>query len=210
VGALGEVLTPKIDAEKNPTAGMINSSSEARNPGSDDDRPDINRHGRRCGLLTRERQQPESWLSLGNLFRRSVRCSRHTLLDLCGAGACDRNLRRVQCIDWKAGEPLPWRRYCNATILALIGMSDVIGARVADSFIYPAQGGGAGDSGVGTVFRQAHGNFAAARIDAPLRQLRLHVATRQAYLAHQAHQAPKQIGPPLARATLIRNRVIGY
>jgi Protein of unknown function (DUF1275) len=75
--------------------------SEARNPGSDDDRPNINGHGHRCGLLTREREQPEigekSWLSLGNLFRRSVRCSRHTLLDLSGPGACDRNLRRVQC-----------------------------------------------------------------------------------------------------------------
>ena len=49
----------------------------------------------------RERQQPEvgekSRFSLGNLFRRSVRCSRHTLLNLSGAGACDRNLRRVQC-----------------------------------------------------------------------------------------------------------------
>ena len=79
----------------------MNGSSEARNPGSDDDRPNVNRHGHRCGLLTRERQQPEirekSWLSLGNLLRRSVRCSRHTLLDLSGAGACDRNLRRVQC-----------------------------------------------------------------------------------------------------------------
>src|ERR1700720_1061519 len=80
---------------------MMNSSSEARNPGSDDDRPSVNRHGHRFGLLTRERQQPEigekSWLSLGNLLRPSVRCSRHTLLDVSGAGACDRNLRRVQC-----------------------------------------------------------------------------------------------------------------
>jgi hypothetical protein len=75
--------------------------SEARNLGSDDDRPNINGHGHRCGLLTRQRQQPEigakSWLSLGNLFRCSARCSRHTLLDLSGAGACDRNLRRVLC-----------------------------------------------------------------------------------------------------------------
>ncbi len=75
--------------------------SEARNPGSDDDRPNIDGHGHRCGLLTREWQQPEigeeSWFSLGNLFRRSVRCSRYTIFDLSGARACHRNLRRVQC-----------------------------------------------------------------------------------------------------------------
>ena len=106
--------------------------SEARNPGYDDDRPDINGHGHRCGLPARERQQPEigeeSWFSLGNLFRRSARCSCHTLLDLSGARACDRNLRRLQrCVvsliahvrsavtAKLAGdrrEPCPAERYC--------------------------------------------------------------------------------------------------
>jgi len=52
-------------------------------------------------LLPRERQQPKvaekSWLSLGYLFRRSVRCSRHTLLGLSGAGVGNRTLGRVLC-----------------------------------------------------------------------------------------------------------------
>jgi len=74
--------------------------SEARNPGSDDDRPNVDGHGHRCGLLTRERQQPEigekSWFSLGNLFRCSVRCGHHTLLDLSGLVAWDSDLRLMQ------------------------------------------------------------------------------------------------------------------
>jgi len=49
-----------------------------------------------------------------------------------------------------------------------------------------AESGGAGDSGVRTILRQAQGNFAAARIDAPLWQLGLHVGEE---FAHQLRNA---------------------
>jgi hypothetical protein len=74
---------------------------ETRNPGSDDNGPDINDHRHRRGLFARERQQPEvgekGCVGRRNVFGCGVRCSRHTLLDLTGPVACDRNLRRVQC-----------------------------------------------------------------------------------------------------------------
>ncbi len=74
---------------------------ETRNPGSDDNGPDTNDHGHRRGLFARERQQPEigekGCVGRRNVFGCGVGCSRHTLLDLSGPVACDRNLRRVQC-----------------------------------------------------------------------------------------------------------------
>jgi hypothetical protein len=74
---------------------------ETRNPGSDDNRPDINDYGHRRGLFAREGQQPEiGEKDCGgrcNVLRCSVGCSRHTLFDLSGPVVCDCNLRRVQC-----------------------------------------------------------------------------------------------------------------
>jgi hypothetical protein len=74
---------------------------KTRDPGSDDNGPDINDNRHRCGLFARERQQPEilekGCIGDRDVFRCGVGCGRHTLLDLSGAGACDRSLRRVQC-----------------------------------------------------------------------------------------------------------------
>jgi len=76
-------------------------SPEARNPGSDDNGPDINDYGHRRRLFARERQQPEIGekgdVGGRNVFGCGVRCSRHTLLDLSGPVACDCNLRGVLC-----------------------------------------------------------------------------------------------------------------
>jgi hypothetical protein len=73
---------------------------ETRNPGPDDNGPDTNDHRHRRGLFARERQQPEiAETGCGgrrNVLGRGVGSSRHTLLDLGGPVACDRNLRRVQ------------------------------------------------------------------------------------------------------------------
>jgi hypothetical protein len=73
---------------------------EARNPGSDDNGPDINDYGHRRGLFARGRKQPEigekGCVSRRNVFGCGLGCSRHTSLDLSGPMACDRNFRRVQ------------------------------------------------------------------------------------------------------------------
>src|SRR6266478_5513726 len=54
------------------------------------------------------------------------------------------------------------------------------------SLSFSTEGGGAGDSGVGAVFRQQQRDFAAARIDGPLRQFVLHAGEE---LAHQLRHA---------------------
>ena len=70
---------------------------ETRNPGSDDNGPDTNDHGHRRGLFARKRQQPEigekGWVGRRNVFGCGVGCGRHTLLDLSGLVAWDRDLR---------------------------------------------------------------------------------------------------------------------
>src|SRR6266851_7744622 len=54
------------------------------------------------------------------------------------------------------------------------------------SLSFSTEGGGAGDSGVGAVFCQQQRDFAAARIDGPLRQFVLHAGEE---LAHQLRHA---------------------
>ena len=79
---------------------MGTRNAAVRKLGSHDDRPDINDHGHRRGLFVRERQQLEigetSRVALSNIFRRRAGRDHHTLLDLSGRVACDRNLRPVQ------------------------------------------------------------------------------------------------------------------
>jgi len=73
--------------------------SEARNPGYDDDRLTLTVTGIAADSSLANGNNPrlarelvQSWQSFSARRRRS----RHTLLDLSGARACDRNLRRLQ------------------------------------------------------------------------------------------------------------------
>ena len=74
---------------------------EARNPGPDDNGPDINDYRHRRGLFARGRKQPEigekGCVRHRNVFGCGLGCNRHTSLDLSSPLACDRSLRRVQC-----------------------------------------------------------------------------------------------------------------
>ncbi len=90
---VGAILGGRAMARANPDS--------TRNPGSDDNGPDINDYRHRRGLFARKRQQPEigekGCVGGRNVFGCGVGCGHHTLLDLSGLVAWDSDLRLVQC-----------------------------------------------------------------------------------------------------------------